>query len=105
MLYPIRQRLTLPLSLASLLLFVLFSVAYAADPPPDKSAAVRNFVNDAGAEPEIDWDAETGVPTFITGKFPADLSIQGQTNRVDQAHDFFNRYGNLFQMKNPEATP
>ena len=103
MLYPIRQRLTLPLSLASLLLFVLFSVAYAADPPPDKSAAVRNFVDDAGAEPEIDWDAETGVPTFITGKFPANLSIQGQTNRVDQAHDFFNRYGNLFHMKNPAA--
>lgn len=91
------------LLLLLLLLFASRPIAYAADPPPDKSAAVRNLAVDAGAEPQIDWDAETGVPIFITGKFPTELAIQGQTGSLAQAYGFFNRYGDLFQMKNPAA--
>ncbi|MCB0166979.1 MAG: peptidase M4 family protein [Anaerolineae bacterium] len=98
-----KSKIVYAIFLTTILLFISITMAYAADPPPDKSGAVRNFANDAGADPEIDWDAETGVPTFITGKFPADLSIQGQTSSLDQAYDFFNRYGNLFQMKDPAA--
>lgn len=83
------------------LLFVSTAIAYAADPPPDKSNAVRKLADDAGAEPAITWDEATGVPTFISGQFPQGLTSQGQTNSLDQAYDFFNRYGNLFQMNSP----
>lgn len=98
-----RLKISQIMTLSIALLFVSITMVYAADPPPDKSRAIRSFTHDAGAEPVIDWDAATGAPTFIRGKFPADLSIQGQASRLDQAYAFFNRYGDLFQMKSPAA--
>ena len=57
-------------------------MAYAADPPPDKSAAVRNFVDDAGAEPDIaaelrsidDQDAALSAEMILDNVDNADAS-------------------------------
>jgi thermolysin len=83
--------------------FGLTSVGYAEEPPSDKSDTYKKLVNEAESEPEITWDEETGVPTFIRGAFPvSENALQGMTvDAEEQAYTFFNQYGGLFQMKNP----
>ncbi|MCB0195637.1 MAG: peptidase M4 family protein [Anaerolineae bacterium] len=98
-----RKKNLLVFLLFILLLITANSPTYAANPPPNKWDAVRNFANDAGAEPDIDWDAATGVPTFIRGRFPEDLAVQDPSNQVDQAYTFFQRYGDLFHMETPQT--
>ncbi|HEX9923375.1 MAG TPA: M4 family metallopeptidase, partial [Anaerolineae bacterium] len=92
------------LLLIGLLLYPATSTQ-AADPPPDRAAAQRRLMQDAGTGPgtglELTWDEETGVPTFIRGQFPASLSGQGQGSDLDRAYAFFNQYADLFGMRLP----
>ena len=71
-------------------------------PTLNKSDVYKKFVQDAGTEPDITWDEETGVPTFISGTFPSGLRAHGQTTPLEEAYTFFDNYGGLFRMQSSE---
>ncbi len=84
-----------------MLLLGMYGEGQAAPPAqePAPAAVFESMKKQAGDNLEIYWDEDTGVPRFLLGQVPSDMSVA--SDGESKARAFFHSYADLYQMKNP----